>query len=262
MGWIGGILGAVCGRQFGGLLGSLIGAVAGSYAEDRIRKSAGRSQSGRSAGEAELIFLTAVGAMLAKLSKADGHVDATEIAAGERAFRRLGLDPEKREYCIRAFRRAKTDTHTIYEYAEAFASVVSDSDLREIVYDILWDVACADGVVSESERLILQQILEPLRVRSSLYFEECLRRLKSDSSRGSRATPPPRPHETDPYELIGCSRSATDDEVRRAYREKAKKFHPDILRAQGLPEEMLSRANAQMAKINAAWDRIRRERGL
>jgi len=261
MGWIGGILGAVCGRQFGGLLGSLIGAVIGSYAENRIRASAERpDSSSRSAGDAELIFLTAVGAMLAKLSKADGHVDTSEIAAGERAFMRLGLNAEKREYCIRAFRRAKTDAHSIYEYAEAFASVVADSDIREIVYDILWDVACADGVVSESERLILQRILGPLRVRSSLYFEECMRRLRSDSRGRSGGSGPSS--EQDPYELLGCSRDSSDEDIRRAYRDKAKKFHPDLLRAQGLPEEMLARANAQMAKINAAWDRIRRERGL
>ena len=62
--------------------------------------------------------------------------------------------------------------------------------------------------------------------------------------------------------MIGCSRSSSDDEVRRAYREKAKHLHPDALRAQGLSDELLSRANDQMARINAAWATIRKERNL
>ena len=50
--------------------------------------------------------------------------------------------------------------------------------------------------------------------------------------------------------------------MRRAYRAQAKKNHPDLLRAQGLPEEMVTRATAQMARINAAWEEIKRARGL
>ena len=62
--------------------------------------------------------------------------------------------------------------------------------------------------------------------------------------------------------MIGCPSTASDDEVRRAYREKAKQLHPDALRAQGLSEELLSRANAQMARINAAWAEIKKARNL
>ena len=50
--------------------------------------------------------------------------------------------------------------------------------------------------------------------------------------------------------------------MRKAYREKAKKLHPDLLRAQGLPEDLLAKANEQMARVNAAWDEIRRARGM
>ena len=56
--------------------------------------------------------------------------------------------------------------------------------------------------------------------------------------------------------------SASDEEIRRVYREKAKKYHPDALRAQGLPEEMISRAAEQMKKVNAAWSAIRSARGM
>ena len=62
--------------------------------------------------------------------------------------------------------------------------------------------------------------------------------------------------------MLGCSQSATDDELRRAYREKAKQLHPDVLRAQGLSDELVSRASEQMARLNAAWATLRQKRRL
>ena len=194
---------------------------------------------------------------MAKLAKADGHVDESEIAAAEQAFERLGLTPGNREICIRAFRAAKTDYHTIFDYAESFAAVARGVVMRELMYDILWDVACADGEVSASERRILEMIVTQLRIRPSLFAEECHRRLNSrQSSRRSYS------YEPSPYEILGCDANATDDELRRAYRAQAKKHHPDLLRAQGLPEEMVARATEQMARINNAWEEIKRSRGI
>ena len=265
MGFLGGLAGFCCGRHFGGVLGGIAGAVIGSFIQEKVAENARRMSAGagRSTEEKEAIFLTAVGAMLAKLSKADGHIDETEIAAGERAFVRLGLSPEKRAFCIRAFRAAKTDGHSIYDYASAFASVVQSRAVRELFYDILWDLACADGVVTEEERRILANIVEPLGVRASVYAEQWARRLggrRSGRSSGAGGGGPSSA--SSPYDVLGCRPGATDAELRRAYREKAKKLHPDLLRAQGLPDEFLKRANEQMARLNAAWDQIKRERGM
>lgn len=66
----------------------------------------------------------------------------------------------------------------------------------------------------------------------------------------------------DPYAMIGCSRDASDDELRDAYHEKAKKLHPDVLRAKGLSEELIALASAQMSRINDAWARIKVERRI
>lgn len=280
MGWIGGVIGSFCGQRFGGMLGALAGAIVGSYLENQIRgaqvpktrrsRPASSAERERRSVENETVFLTAAGAMLAKLSKADGRVDETEIAAGERAFARLGLSADKREFCIRAFRAAKMDGHSIYEYAESFAGAVRATEMRILFYDILWDLACADGVVTPEEMDILQRIVSPLRVPQMLFFEERSRRLAGSGtgqtrdrrSSGRSSSAPRTPSPDDPYEVLGCSRRASDDEVRRAYRALAKKLHPDLLRAQGLPEEMLRKANDRMARVNAAWEQVKRERGL
>lgn len=284
MGWLGGVVGYMLGARFGalgGIIGAAIGSGVGDFItaksdeaaqqkqmEEEARRRMGarmsgrapagrRASTGRTSAERELVFLSAVGAMLAKLSKADGHVDETEIAAGESAFIRLGLTPEKRRICINAFRAAKTDSHTISDYAESFADVMPSLAMRELLYDILWDVACADGVLAPEERRILETIVTPLRIRPSLYSEQYFSRIGSRSrSRASSAANP------DPYEMLGCSPSSTDDELRRAYRALAKKNHPDALRAQGCPEEMIARANEKMARINAAWNEIKRARDM
>lgn len=269
MGWLGGIIGYFLGKNFGGALGGIACAVLGSCLQEFMenkaraklaRESADAAGRGRMSEQKELIFLTAVGAMLAKLSKADGRVDETEIAAGERAFVRLGLTPEKRAFCIRAFRTAKSDGHTIYDYADAFASVVRSHAVRELFYDILWDLACADGVVTDEEREILARIPMHLGVRTSSYAEQYARRLGGGGRGRRRRTESAAP--TSPYDVLGCRPDATDAEVRKAYRDKAKKLHPDLLRAQGLPEELLQKANDQMARVNAAWDEIKHARGM
>ena len=69
-------------------------------------------------------------------------------------------------------------------------------------------------------------------------------------------------YDDDPYAMIGCRRDASDDELRDAYHEKAKKLHPDVLRAKGLSEELIALASAQMSRINEAWARIKIERRI
>ena len=166
MGWIGASIGGILGGRRGSILGAIIGAVVGSWVENKVRggaKSAGGG-AGRQASESELLVLGAIAAMMSKMAKADGLVTSDEIQYCEKAFERLGLLGEKREYCIRVFRRAKGDSHTIYEYADSFSDTHPAQSVRDIVYDILWDVACADGTVSPEELEILQRITANLRV--------------------------------------------------------------------------------------------------
>lgn len=65
-----------------------------------------------------------------------------------------------------------------------------------------------------------------------------------------------------PYAILGVSESAADDEVKRAYRERVREVHPDKWAGTGLPEEAVAAVNGKMARINDAYHRILRARGV
>ena len=263
MGWIGMLIGSwVGGSAMGGgplfrLLGAIAGAVLGSKVEDTVRGR--RRHHGGSRMDPQnrsMVFCASVAAMLAKMAKADGHVSRTEIAGVEAAFRRLGFTPAARRYAIEVFRRAKDDHHTIYQYAQDFAAAVDSVDVRELFYEILWDVAGADGTVGPNELVILQRIPRALGIRLEWYAYFAAQRL------GARGPSSSRDSLADAYAVLGAGANDSTDELKRKYRELAKRNHPDALRAQGLPEEMVGKATERMSRINAAWTTIREARGI
>lgn len=252
--WLGALIGSSLFSRTPPLV-RLLGAVAGFFVERWIRQNAEGEAARRQAAN-ELVVLRAISAMLAKIAKADGRISADEVRYCERLFDSLRLRGERRAFCIRVFQGAKADGRSVYEYADEFARVQDDVSIREIVYGVLWDLACVDGVVSPAEQTILENLVRHLRIDPRQYAWQRSRHGLSGGAAGSDAGGP------DPYDLLGCRRGDSDETVRRAYREKAKRLHPDLLRQRGLSDELMRDANEQMARVNAAWDEIRRERGL
>ena len=243
-----------------GLLGAIAGAMLGSRAEDSIRgPRRPRRRASMPPPNQSMIFCASVAAMLAKMAKADGVVSRYEINGVENAFRRLGFTPAARRYAIEVFRKAKDDPHSIYDYARDFARTVDSIDVRELFYEILWDIACADGTVGPAEAAILQRIPRALGIRPEWYGYFYSQRLAGRRPGGAASSRDPL---ADAYALLGASARDSADELKRKYRELAKKNHPDALRAQGLPEEMIGKATERMSRINEAWATIREARKI
>ena len=82
------------------------------------------------------------------------------------------------------------------------------------------------------------------------------RQAAGGASRGAAATG------DDAYAVLGMPRDATDEALRGAWLRLMRENHPDSLASRGVPPEFIARAGEKVARINAAWDRIKRERRL
>ena len=61
---------------------------------------------------------------------------------------------------------------------------------------------------------------------------------------------------TDPYKILGVSPDASDDEIKKAYRQLARKYHPDKYK----DSDLASLAEEKMKEINAAYEEIQKMR--
>jgi DnaJ like chaperone protein len=211
---------------------------------------------------AERLFLYFVSALSAKIAKADGHIDTREIAAMEQSFRRLDLSEQQCKFCIETFHCSIISTESISSTAHLLKVSSFSDELKAILYGILWDVACAGGILTQDEKIALKTVSEILELYSyERYYRQRVKQ-KEQKQTGQHTKDNGRMSLVDAYEILGCCNSDTDAAIKAAYREKAKRNHPDLLKSQGLPEEMMDKATKRMGEINAAWDIIKRSRNL
>jgi DnaJ like chaperone protein len=118
----------------------------------------------------------------------------------------------------------------------------------EELLQCLFHIAKADGDVRPAE-------LEYLRAVSKLFglTTADFHRLCAEECSGC---------DVDPYGVLGVEPQIDDESLKAAYRRLIREHHPDRLIARGVPADFLSVATDKMARINAAYDIIRRQRKL
>jgi DnaJ like chaperone protein len=237
------ILGGAAGFALGGPLGALIGAVAG-HAVDKLRAP-------ERDGEAEaatkgIAFTIAVIVLGAKMAKADGRVTHDEVAAFKEVFH---VPADELKNVGRLFNQARKDAGGFEPYASQIGRMFQDNPaVLEELLDGLFHIARADGKVHEEELAYLE------RVAAIFGFNA----VDWDRIRAGNMGP----DKADPFEILGMSRNASDEEIKAAYRRLVRENHPDRLVAQGMPTEFVELANEKLATINVAYDRIRGLRGI
>lgn len=191
-----------------------------------------------------MAFTVAVVALAAKMAKADGV--ATEIEA--RAFARsFHVGPEETENVSRVFTLAARDVAGFEAYAESIGRLLRDDpDLLRHVFECLFHIAAADGVLHQAEEAFLRAVARKFGFGDS-EFRDVRRLFAADPD--------------DPYDRLGVARSATDAEIKARHRQLVQEHHPDRLAAHGVPEEFRVLADRKLAVINAAYGAIRKERG-
>ncbi|HEY1632636.1 MAG TPA: DnaJ family molecular chaperone [Rhizomicrobium sp.] len=225
--------GAAAGFLAGGPVGAAIGAVAGHVID---RAATGPSDPG-------VAFTIAVVALGAKMAKADGVVTAAEEAAFARVFR---VPPQEEANVRRLFNLARADTAGYDIYASQIARLFRDNPaVLEDILDGLFEIAKADGVFHPGEQAFLERVADIFGFTPNVF-----RRIRASHF----------PDAADPYVILGVSYEANEDELRATWRLLVKENHPDRLIGRGVPPEFVKLANDKLAVINAAYEKIRRER--
>jgi len=252
------ILGGVAGFFTGGPLGAVMGAAMGHAADEGTMGRAFRPSPHGAAdlaamlGSREQVFAICVVVLSAKLAKCDGAVKRQEIDAFKRLFR---IPPESLREVGQLFDEARDSPEGYESFAQRLGDAFADNKgMLEDVLAALFQIARADGPLTRAEVAFLQGT----QVRFGLDS------LAWERARDGRAGPSAQPAAVgpDPYAVLGLARDAPDAAVRQAWRTLMRENHPDSLAARGVPQEFVKRATDKVAGINAAWDRIKRERGL
>ena len=254
MSFWGKILGGAAGFAMGGPLGAMLGAALG-HAADSGALLGGRgvpphaADLARLLGGKESLFAIGVVVLSAKLAKVDGPVKREEIDAFKQVFH---VPPENMAEVGRLFDQARDSPEGWKTFAARVGEAFADNKaMLEDVLVALVFIARADGPVVSSEGAILRGVHQAFGLDAAAW-----ERAKSGVA-GRVATSGP-----DPYETFGLPRDASDEDIRQAWRKLMRENHPDTLAARGVPQEFVKRATDKVADINAAWDRIKRERGL
>ena len=236
------IVGGAAGFAVGGPIGALVGAVAG-HVYDTSRAEVAEA-SGVRQPERQIAFTIGVIALSAKLAKADGVVTRDEVSAFKRIFQ---VPPGEEKNVARVFDMARKHAHGYEPYARQIAGLFKENPaVLEELLDCLFHIAQADGRVSEGELSYLRSVAQLFGL-SDQDFD----RIRAENI---------GPDKADPYQILGVPHMAGNDEVRAAYKKLVRENHPDKLIAAGMPEEFISVANDKLAAINAAYDRIEKQR--
>jgi DnaJ like chaperone protein len=118
-------------------------------------------------------------------------------------------------------------------------------EVRVQLIHYLFGIAKADGDVSSAEISAIQNIANLLGI-PQMEFESVKNMFYRDTNSD--------------YKVLGIEANATDDEVKKAYRQMAIKFHPDKVAQMG--EEYQKGAKEKFQKIQESYDAIKKQRGF
>ncbi|RUL74484.1 co-chaperone DjlA [Dyella choica] len=249
-----------------GFVGMGVGAIIG-FVFDNLRYSQRRAATPQAGGYISPLF-----ALLGAIAKSDGRVSEAEIATAERIMQRMGLDGDARQQAVQAFNQGKQPE---FDVTGPINSLRQWAGLRRDhafpLVDVVIETVLAEGSPSPEKMAILRQLAFALRISDmELMALMAMKGYVWQGAAGARGraygtgggyVPPQRNTQgPDPYAVLGITRDADERVIKRAYRKLISEHHPD--RLGDLPDEMRKRAEGRASEINAAYERIKAERGF
>lgn len=252
MAWFGKLVGGSIGLLFGGPLGMIAG-IAFGHMVDKAGSTAQSQQAYASPLEQrQMLFFVGAFSMLAKIASVDGAISASERGRVLSFIRHdLGLSAQQEELALRIFDTAAASEESFDRLAIQCAQTFRfEPNILETLITIFVQVAAADGVVTLAEEALITRAAQIFGIPASAVGNLFARyRAKDD------------PYEK-AYSILGVESSATDEEIKAAYRRLSRQFHPDTLAAKGLGEEFNAHATAKFREIQQAWETIKKARAI
>lgn len=224
----GGPIGAIIGYALGSIFGN-------SYTKEDVRFM-GKNPRQQDFSASLLVLSAAV-------MKADGNVKKSELDYVKRFFL-TNFGQEQAEKYILTLREVLKQDINVAEVSRQIGRYMDYSSRLQLLH-YLFGIASADGQVHEKEIEIIESISRYMSVYNADFESIKAMFVKKVD---------------DVYTILGITPSATDDEVKKAYREMAKKNHPDKVAYLG--EDVRKDAEKKFQEINDAYDKIKKQRGL
>lgn len=263
MGWNGKVIGGVLGfAALGGPIGALLGAVIGHQYDSYADTKAGAGAAAR----VQALFFPATFKLMGHVAKADGRVSEQEIAAARSLMQALHLTPDQTQQAIAHYTAGKqTDFSMESALRELRQALAPYPQMAQFFIELQLQVAIVGNGLAERPRERLRNAASLLGINSARYMRlEALMRWRASGGQGGAAASQHSDGERleQAYALLEIQRTASDEQVTKAYRRQMSRHHPDKLQANGLPESMLERAKERTQQIQAAYELLRAARGM
>lgn len=266
------VLGGFFGFSFAGFWGMLLGIWLG-HRFDRATAINFNIQDGlfgnaASSQERQQLFFDTTFSVMGHLAKAKGKITEADIQVANAYMDQMQLHGEVRAQAQASFSLGKETDFPLQEKLTEFAQMVrGDRNVLQMFLGIQIQTAYSDGVLQSKEKEMLFDIAQYLgfsrfeleRLLQMIEGQRHFHQRQQGSYRGQQQQPV---NEEESYNVLGIDKSATDKEVKRAYRKLMSQHHPDKLASKGLPEEMMILAKEKAQDIQSAYESLRKLRGF
>ena len=268
MAWIGKLGGGILGLIVGGPVGAVIGSALGHQFDRGAGNGGALGYDGfdtgsYSAADRQHLFFTTTFYGLGALAKADGRVSEAEIDAARAVMTGLRLRPEAVRRAIECFTAGKAADFQLRDRVRLLRQACrSEPELLRTFLEIQMDFLLGKPAIGSGERSLLLSMAETLGVgRLDLAHLEAMLRARR-SFRQQQPAASPGQSLGGAYRALSLETTASNADVKTAYRRLMNQHHPDKQAARGLPESMLEAAKERTHEIRAAYELIRAHRGM
>lgn len=183
--------------------------------------------------------------LMAAVVKADGKVVKPELSVVKRFLvQNYGENGARDAWQI--LNQLLKQNINIADVATQCASNLNYSTRLQLI-NMLFSIAAGDGAVNTAEINVIRNIAYYMRINDA--------DLTSISAMFTKQTNPDWA-----YQILELSPNCTDDEIKKAYRRMAMKYHPDKVNSLG--EEVRQNATEKFRKVKEAYDYLKEQRGI